>query len=643
MQNSGLKRRITFKTFFRSKKDTFFELVERAPFGIYIVDSGFCIAHMNINAQNGAFRNVRPVIGRDFSEAMHILWSDDIAEGIISAFRQTLKTGDPYYSPPFINPRHDIEIQEAYEWELQRIVLPDGQYGVICYYFDYTPLREAERVAHESEEKYRKIVETAGEGIIIASPEGQFQFVNKKFAEMLGYTPDEIIGKNSQEYMFDDQQAVQIKKVRKQLKKGETTQDIMRFRHKDGSVLWTLYNATPIYDSSGTHSGNLAMHINITNRVMAEEQLRQTQLKLQVALDSGKIGVWEWNLMTNEVVWDERMEKLFGLKPGTFGKSYQAFEKLINEEDISHVRKAIKESLEKDIPLETVFRLRSENKKEGFISSRAIPNKDKDGKPIGFTGVCFDVSGLHLGTEKLVAKLNEELLRSNKELERFAYVASHDLQEPLRMVSSFTQLLELQYKDRLDDRALEYINFAVDGSKRMYDLLNGLLAYSRIHTKGKSFNRVELSKVLENTKQNLGIKIKERNAIIKSGELPSVYADESQMTQLFQNLILNSIKFCSESPEIYISSKSDSDHYIISVRDNGIGIESQYLDRIFEIFQRLFPKGVEYEGTGIGLAICKRIVERHGGKIWAESVPKKGSTFFFTIPKNNQGLGDWSK
>jgi len=251
-------------------------------------------------------------------------------------------------------------------------------------------------------------------------------------------------------------------------------------------------------------------------------------------------------------------------------------------------------------------------------------------------GVCFDVSGLKEGTEQVILKLNQELLRSNKELESFAYVASHDLQEPLRMVTSFTQLLHKQYEDKLDERAHEYINFAVDGSKRMYDLLNGLLAYSRIHTKGKQFYPVDLNKALEIATKNLTLNIEEKNAVIKSDELPTVIADENQMTHLFQNLISNGIKFNKQTPEIYISSQSNGDHHLITVKDNGIGIESQYFDRIFVIFQRLFASGEGYDGTGIGLSICKRIVERHDGKIWVESEPGKGSVFFFTIPKDMQ-------
>jgi PAS domain S-box-containing protein len=500
---------------------------------------------------------------------------------------------------------------------------------------DITRRKKTEAALRESEANYRNIVETAGEGIIISNLDGDFQFVNQKFADMMGYTPEEIVGKKSNDFMFDDLDAGNTITRREDLRKGETLQDSVKWRTKNGSLLWTSYNATPLYDSQGLHTGNLVMHTNITERKQAEIKLKEAQDKLNLALEKGNIGIWEWNLKTDEVNWDQRLEKMFGLEPGTFGKTFNAFESLVNEEDISHVLVAIKNALEKDLPIDTVFRTNSKGVKTKYINTKSLVIKDKDGKPVSMMGVCFDVTGLKEGTEELISKINLELLRSNKELENFAYVASHDLQEPLRMVSSFTQLLEQQYKDKLDDKALEYIHFAVDGSKRMYDLLNSLLAYSRIHTKGKEFNRIELTQVLEGATKNLALTIKERNAVIKSDDLPVVRGDMVQLIQLFQNLIGNAIKFSIESPQIYISSESNQDYFLISVKDEGMGIESQYFEKIFQIFQKLHTKE-QFEGTGIGLAICKRIVERYGGRIWVESEYGKGSTFFFTIPKNNQ-------
>ncbi|MBM3130846.1 MAG: HAMP domain-containing protein [Chloroflexi bacterium] len=233
-----------------------------------------------------------------------------------------------------------------------------------------------------------------------------------------------------------------------------------------------------------------------------------------------------------------------------------------------------------------------------------------------------------------------ELERSNKELEQFAYIASHDLQEPLRMVASYSQLLEKRYRGKLDQDANEYIGFAVDGVNRMQRLINDLLAYSRISTRGKEFTPVDCHAVVGQVIANLQIAIQETGALVTCDPLPTVRADESQMIQLFQNLIGNAIKFHgTEPPRVHISARETfevletSKVWTFSIRDNGIGIAPQYRERIFVIFQRLHTRE-EYSGTGIGLAICKKIVERHNGRIWVESEPGKGATFYFTLPAN---------
>ncbi len=237
-------------------------------------------------------------------------------------------------------------------------------------------------------------------------------------------------------------------------------------------------------------------------------------------------------------------------------------------------------------------------------------------------------------------KQREILANSNAELEQFAYVASHDLQEPLRMVTSYLQLLERRYKDKLDPKAEEFINYAVDGARRMQTLINDLLSFSRVSSKGKPFVSVDCNQVLAQAISNLKIAIAENNAIINCEQiLPQIFADPTQLNQLFQNLIGNAIKFHSEiSPMIEIGFlkteepiETSPSSYLFWVRDNGIGMESQYRDRIFVIFQRLHGKS-KYPGTGIGLAICKKIVERHGGNIWVESELNQGTTIFFTIP-----------
>ncbi|MES2285841.1 MAG: ATP-binding protein [Bacteroidota bacterium] len=247
----------------------------------------------------------------------------------------------------------------------------------------------------------------------------------------------------------------------------------------------------------------------------------------------------------------------------------------------------------------------------------------------GFAKITHDISDRKKAEDELKQK-TLELLRSNQELEQFAYVASHDLQEPLRMVTSYLQLIEKRYKDKLDQDGTDFIGFAVDGSSRMRVLIQSLLEYSRVN-RIKPFEPINVNDLLNEVIQNLGDAIKEQKATVLFGAMPIIYGDFVLIGQLFQNLIENAIKFKGNNdPEVLISAKKENNEYLFSVKDNGIGMKKEYLDKIFVIFQRLNNKE-KYPGTGIGLAICKKIVERHNGKIWVESEVDKGSTFYFTI------------
>ena len=226
----------------------------------------------------------------------------------------------------------------------------------------------------------------------------------------------------------------------------------------------------------------------------------------------------------------------------------------------------------------------------------------------------------------------QELTRSNEEMEQFVYVASHDLQEPLRMVTGYTQLLAKRYKGQLDADADEFIAYAMDGVTRMQELINGLLAYSRVSAQGKAFQPSDCSSIFDRALLNLRAAVQESGAVVTHDDLPTVMGDAAQLGQLFQNLIGNAIKFHGQDPpRVHVSAEREREVWRFSVGDNGIGIDRQSVNRIFAIFQRLHSRA-EYPGTGIGLAICKRVVDGHGGRIWVESEPEKGSTFYFTIP-----------
>jgi signal transduction histidine kinase len=280
---------------------------------------------------------------------------------------------------------------------------------------------------------------------------------------------------------------------------------------------------------------------------------------------------------------------------------------------------------------------------EGEFVSKTLPGDSLNillhlvvpGEPPDFSRVIVTITDIteRKAAEQAVLERTKELERSNQELEQFAYVASHDLQEPLRMVSSYTQLLARRYKGQLDSDADEFIAFAVDGAQRMQLLINDLLGYSRVSRKGQPFKAIDCETVLKRTLAMLRQAISENNATITHDPLPTIIADGRQLLQLFQNLISNALKYRSQKPlKIHIGFKSLADGAggLFWVEDNGIGIEPQYAPRIFIIFQRLHSRA-EYPGTGIGLAICKKIVERHGGRLWVESDLGKGATFYFTI------------
>jgi len=301
-----------------------------------------------------------------------------------------------------------------------------------------------------------------------------------------------------------------------------------------------------------------------------------------------------------------------------------------------------------------------------FSSTAIIHGETKQYLYIGsvMSGASFVLIGFIVGKLKdlteqkkaavtRIRSLANDLKRSNLELEQFAYIASHDLLEPLRMVSNYVQLLEKRNKDKLDSDSKEFIGFAVDGAKRMKRLIDDLLTHSRVSTKGRPFEPVECEKVFEAAIKNLEFAIQDKKANVTHDPLPRVTADEGQLVQLFQNLIGNAIKFCKErAPEVHVSAvrqkrssmdrqggmiaeirtRNDEFDWLFSVRDNGIGIAPMYFERIFKIFQRLHARE-EYDGTGIGLAVCMKIVERHGGRIWVESKEGEGAVFLFTIPE----------
>lgn len=360
------------------------------------------------------------------------------------------------------------------------------------------------------------------------------------------------------------------------------------------------------------------------------ERLRETQQRLLDAQKLAHTGSFLYDFQTGKFEWSEGMFNILGINPGQNQTTFDEFIKLIHPDDLKEVHSMLNAAIHGGT-YHSEYRI-STGAVTKYVHTRSRPIFDNTGKVVKLFGTSMDVTEI-TESKKRLTNAFAELERSNKDLEQFAHIVSHDLQEPLRMISGYLGLLSRKYNHLLDEEAVNYVRYAVDGAKRMSALIKGLLSYSRVATAGNEFQEVHLNKVLEHVLNDLKFLIDQNNVQIIRNDLPVVKADDVQMYQLFQNLIMNAIKFKDDrTPEIKIKSQKKAEEWIFSIEDNGIGIEPKDLQRIFIIFQRAHDPE-KYPGSGLGLAICKKIVERHGGRIWVESVPEEGTTIYFTMPE----------
>ncbi|MCF7918551.1 MAG: PAS domain S-box protein [Candidatus Cloacimonetes bacterium] len=367
-------------------------------------------------------------------------------------------------------------------------------------------------------------------------------------------------------------------------------------------------------------------------RDKALESLRESENKFRALFESDLIGTHFWDATGEITEANDEFLKIVGYTREDLTSGVLRWRDLTPPEYTESDNLKLKELEEKAAvtPFEKEYFHKDGRRVPIILGAATFP-----GSTVSGVAFILDITE-RKEAERRIKLFNEELQRSNKELEQFAYVASHDLQEPLRMISSYTQLLERRYGDRLDQDAKDFIGYAVDGAVRMQRLINDLLSYSRVTTRGKPFEEIDSHIILGLAIANLQQAISEAGAIVTNDDLPVIMADESQLVRVFQNIIDNAIKFHgNETPRIHVSAKEDDNEWVFSISDNGLGIDKQFHDRIFVIFQRLHGRD-EYPGTGIGLAICKRIIQRQEGKIWFESEVGKGTTFYFTIPKTRR-------
>ena len=497
-----------------------------------------------------------------------------------------------------------------------------------------------------SEKNYRVFFEQAADAIVLIEPTtGLILQANKSASLLSGFPEDELCRMHIGEFdvIESEEQLLRYPQAVASDTRGVYT---TRKRCKAGNVIDVEVSTARI--RMGRKIFILETWRDITERKRAVELLHRNETRLKEALKLANVGSWELDLINNVITWSEEVYKIFEVDPVQFGASYEAFLNACHPEDRTAVDCAYTNSLKTRTPYAIDHRIRFPDGRIKYVHERCKSFYNDKGEPVRSIGTVLDITerkrtedelGRYRGhLEELVEARTAELACSNEELERFAYICSHDLQEPLRMVTSYLQLLEKRYKNKLDDEADDFISFAVDGAKRMKTLINDLLTYSRVGTKGKEFQPVDCERVVADALNNLEVAINESGAEIFSEALPVVMGDATQLVQLFQNLVGNALKFRSDRPPvIHISAGEQRGFWKFSVQDNGIGIKREYFGQIFQVFHRLHSRD-EYPGTGIGLAVCKRIVQRHGGTMTVKSTPGAGSVFSFTI--NNGRSGD---
>jgi len=869
-------------------------LVEQAPTGMYVIDDQFRMLRLNAVALP-VFKSVQPVIGRDFQEILDSQWGLKVGGEVAGIFRRTLETGERYVSPHFSERRTDLGVEQSYEWEIQRLSLPNDKFGLACYFTDITETARSARLLVENERRLREMINALPTAVYTTDAEGYLTHFNPAAVALVGRTPDVGTDRWSicWKLSLPDGSPLEPQDsfMAIALREGRMVRGVeIMLERPDGTKAWVMPFPTPIRDSTDRIIGGINMLVDITDRKQAEAALRESQAHVQLATEASAVGIWEWDLTAATVRWDRVMFRIYGIeptanltiplstwsnavldedlvgqelwltekvrrkltstrefrirRPGEDGCRYirsmdsvrtnaqgevqwllgtnvdvteqkraeqalQAIETRLrlgmdmvglslaevdyvaetiqmtedaarlfglgdtalsaplkffvaaihpdDRDEFSRRKQVARDSAGDGLfsmdfrvprpngdlrwvrargqvsfaetdpalrPLRAVFAFldtTTEKAAEDSLRSRetrfrqladAMPQLVWSTSPDGFADLYnqkwFEYTGLtyeELAGAKWTAvihpddlaelgerwrhsmqsgepyetevryrrfdgvyrwflvraravfgdddrvvrwfgtstdiheqkRLEEDLRRANRDLESFAFTASHDLQEPLRNVALYGQLFRKRYGSQLDSTAIEYLDLMVDGVQRMSELITDLLAYTQAgnldpETLPQASAEGALAKVLV----DLQVVIVKNQASVTHDPLPAVPVQEMHLHQLLQNLIGNALKYRKESepPQVHISAVRQEQNWLFSVQDNGIGIAPDYQNQIFGIFKRLHGKGSKYEGTGIGLAICQKTIERYDGRIWVESKLGEGSAFYFTVPIN---------
>lgn len=509
--------------------------------------------------------------------------------------------------------------------------------GVVLVFRDVTEEYRMQAALKESQQMLMNVINTIPVRVFWKDLDGTFLGCNQLFAQDAGKnSPEEVIGlddygfnwaEQADLYRSDDKRVVESGKPKINYEEPQTS--------PEGEKIWLSTSKIPLRNSSGEVFGVLGTYEDITDRKRAVQLIKESNERLQMALQAAFMGTWEWDIANNIFQCSPEMFKIFGIAQDAFGGTYEDYLKQVHSKSRQNIDEMIrnfvheaKESTVLDFEHEII---RGDNV-IGWVEMRGALFLDDATEPARMIGICQDVTDRKEMVLQLEANMLE-LERSNRELQEFAYVASHDLQEPLRKIQTFGDRMQQKYQASLDEKGLIYLDRIQVAASRMQALIVDLLSFSRVRTHIQPFQSVDLHQIVAHVLQDLEVAITEIEADIEVSALPIIEADALQMHQLFQNLIGNALKFhhADVQPRVKISGQTIGKDCQILIVDNGIGFEEKYAERIFNVFERLHGRD-EYAGTGVGLAICRRIVERHGGLIRVQSQVGEGSTFIITLP-----------
>ena len=477
--------------------------------------------------------------------------------------------------------------------------------------------------------------------VAITDAKGKITYVNDKFCAISKYAREELIGQDHRIINSGHHPKAFIRGLWETIVGGRMWKGEIKNRAKDGSFYWVDTTIVPFLDEQGKPVQFIAIRADITGRKLTEEALRQSEERMRLAAEAAGIGVWDWDIKTGKVQWDERMFGLYGLPVAPDGlAAYAAWRAAVLPADIAEQEAVLQRTVATGSRSQREFRIvRAPDNAVRVILAAEIAIPGTDGQTAHVVGINLDITERKEAEEK-IARLNADLQHraaqlegANKELESFSYSVSHDLRAPLRHVQGYVQMLAAATEGQLSDKALRYLKTINDASVEMGQLIDDLLAFSRMGRAEMSEDSVEPDILMKETLRGLEMAVQGRNIEWKIAPLPGVVGDRAMIRQVLVNLVGNAVKYTRQRDpaRIEIGCEGEKDgRFIFFVRDNGAGFDMQYAHKLFGVFQRLH-RADEFEGTGIGLATVRRIISRHGGRVWAEGKVGEGAAFYFTL------------